>query len=54
VKLQGCAVKVFQVFELSFSHFREVSKDFFQNIQSFERIFGVTFVIKMSSFQMEY
>jgi len=32
----------------------ETSKIFFQSFQSFERVFVVAFVFKMSSFQMEF
>jgi hypothetical protein len=45
-----CAREVFHL--LKSSSFKGV-KDFFQSFQSFERVFVVTFVFKMSSFQME-
>jgi len=54
VKFQGCAIKVFQVFKVSFSSLCEMSKDFFQNFQFFSvQMFILSFVFKMSSFQME-
>ncbi len=45
-----CGKEVFEL--LKASSFKSV-KDFFQNFQSFERVFVVAFVVKMSSFQME-
>jgi hypothetical protein len=45
-----CAREVFHL--LKSSSFKGV-KDFFQSFQSFERVFVVTFMFKMSSFQME-
>jgi hypothetical protein len=45
-----CAKEVFEL--LKASSFKGV-KDFFQNFQSFERMFVVAFVFKKSPFQME-
>ncbi len=53
VKFQDCAIKVFQVFKVFFSSLCEMSKDFFQSFQFFERMFILSFVFKMPSFQME-
>ncbi len=53
MKFQACAIKVLQMLEVSFSSLYEVSKISSKAFNLLRREFVVTFVFKMSSFQME-
>ncbi len=53
VKFQACEIKDLQMIEVFLFKFSWGVKDFFQSFQYFERVFVVTFVFKMSFFQME-
>jgi hypothetical protein len=53
VKFQACAIKYLQVLKVYFSSLREVSKISSKAFNLLRRVFVVTFVFKMSFFQME-
>jgi hypothetical protein len=53
VKFQACAIKDLQVLKVSFSNLREVSKISSKAFNFLRRVFVVTFVFKMSSFQID-